>query len=194
MAHDEGGLKRLMARVCAGDQDAVRVLLDEYGAFLLHVIRRKLSAELRTHFDSADFTQAVWASFFTGPLQDYHFNSPQELLRFLVGLARHKLCDAARQRRRQKRNASCTHSLDGSAAYHAETLRASEPTASQIALAEEQWDRLLRGQPDHYRRILVLLREGHTRREVARELSINERTVHRVVRLAATRLTREGSP
>jgi DNA-directed RNA polymerase specialized sigma24 family protein len=136
-----------MARVCAGDQDAVRELLEEYGAFLLHVIRRKLSAELRAQFDSADFTQAVWASFLTGPLQDYHFDSPEELLRFLIGLARHKVCDLTRQRLQQKRNARTTHSLDGSAAFLTETLRDPEPTPSQVTLAGDlagdQWDRLL---------------------------------------------------
>jgi DNA-binding NarL/FixJ family response regulator len=59
-------------------------------------------------------------------------------------------------------------------------------------MAEEQWDRLLAGQPDHYRLILDLVRQGHTYEEVARRLEIHPRTVSRVVALAAARLQRES--
>jgi RNA polymerase sigma factor (sigma-70 family) len=191
MPDDQQGLKRLMARVRDGDQDAVRELLDTYGDFLLHVIRRRLNRPLRTQFDSADFVQAVWASFFTGRLKDQEFASPEDLINFLAGLARNKVCDAARKgMRTDKRNLYRAHSLDGSAAALAGREPSPLPTPSQVVMAEEQWNRLLDGQPEHYRRILLLLREGHTQQEVAAALRLNEKTVRRVVGLAALRLKR----
>jgi len=194
MPDDQQGLKLLMARIRDGDQDAVRELLDTYGAFLLHVIRRRLNALLRTQFDSADFVQAVWASFFAGRLADRDFASPEDLINFLAGLARHKVCDAARQRlKTDKRNLYRAHSLDGSAAALAGREPSRQPTPSQVAMAEEQWDRLLDGQPEHHRRILQLLREGHTQQEVAAELRLNEKTIRRVVGLAVLRLKRGGN-
>jgi RNA polymerase sigma factor (sigma-70 family) len=188
-------LDRLMDQIRGGSQDAVRELLAKYGDSLLRVIRRRLGKPLRGQFDSADFVQAVWASFFATPLQDYQFDSPEALMAFLTNLAVNKVCDAARHAvETQKRNVNRVHSLDGSAALLALTLTAPTPTPSQVVLAREQWDRLLQGQPPHSRHILLLLRQGHTVQEVARELGVNERTVRRVVDRAASRVKPEVRP
>ena len=195
MADQPQRLNHLMARIREGDQEAVRELLDEYGAFLLHVIRRRLAARLRTQFDSADVAQSVWASFFAGPLKERHFDSPRDLLAYLVSIAQNKMCDVKRKRlQTQKRSLTRVRSLEGSAARQAYTTPAAQPSPSQLVLAEDQWERLLDGQPDHYRRILLLLRQGHTHGEVARELRLNERTIRRVVALAALKLRTGGGP
>jgi RNA polymerase sigma factor (sigma-70 family) len=188
-------LTRLMERIRGGSQDAVRELLARYGDSLLRVIRRRLRKPLRGQFDSADFVQAVWASFFAAPLQDYQFDSPEALMAFLTNLAANKVCDAARRAvQTQKRDLRRVHSLDGSAAVAALSLAAPTPTPSQVVLAKEQWDRLLQGQPAHRRAILLLLRQGHSVQEVARELGVNERTVRRVVDLASRRIKLEARP
>jgi RNA polymerase sigma-70 factor (ECF subfamily) len=175
-------IAHLLEQVGTGSQEAVRELLDEYGEPLLKAIRRRLAPTLRSQFDSADFVQAVWASFFAVRWQDYHFNSPTALMNFLISLAHNKLSDVARQRlQTRKRNQNRVHSLDGSAAAEAFCVTTDGPTPSQLVLAQEQWDRVLQSQPPHYRRMLQLLRQGHTQQEVAAELDINEKTVRRVV-------------
>jgi RNA polymerase sigma factor (sigma-70 family) len=188
-------LNRLMEQIRGGSQEAVRELLAKYGGSLVRAIRRRLGKRLRSQFDSADFVQAVWASFFTDPLQNYDFGSPEELIAYLTSLAANKVCDAARQGlQARKRNLNRVRSLDGSAAVAATTLAARTPTPSQVMLAKERWDRLLQGQPPHCRHILLLLRQGHTLQEVAQVLDVSERTVRRVVDRAARRIQLKGRP
>ncbi|HKI31931.1 MAG TPA: sigma-70 family RNA polymerase sigma factor [Gemmataceae bacterium] len=171
----------LMRRLADGSEDAARELLDRYGEHILRVVRRKLNRELRSKFDSVDFVQAVWASFFARPRQR-RFDHPQALIAFLVTLAQNKVIDAVRQRlQTQKYNVNRERALDGSVAAEAAGLRAREPTPSQVAVANDEWQRLLADLPARYQRMLVLLREGHTQKDIARELNVNEKTIRRVL-------------
>jgi DNA-binding NarL/FixJ family response regulator len=49
-------------------------------------------------------------------------------------------------------------------------------------MAEERWDRLLDGQPPQDRRILELLRQGHTHAEIAQQVGVSEKRVQRLLR------------
>src|SRR5581483_11639550 len=103
----------LMRRLRDGSEDAARELLHRYGDAILRVVRRKLSRELRSKFDSVDFVQAVWASFFTGTPRQRRFDHPQALMAFLVTLAQNKVIDAVRQRMQtQKHNVNRERPLD----------------------------------------------------------------------------------
>jgi RNA polymerase sigma factor (sigma-70 family) len=75
-----------------------------------------------------------------------------------------------------------------------DALPGRQPTPSQLLIAEEEWRRLLLGLPPHHRQMLVLLRQGHTQEEVARQLGFNEKTVRRVLERALDRLNRRPSP
>ncbi len=177
---DEFG--ELMRRLRDGSQEAARELLDRYGEHILRVVRRKLSRELRSKFDSVDFVQAVWASFFADVPRQRRFDHPQALIAFLVTLAQNKVIDAVRQRMQtQKYNINRERALDGSVAAEAAGLAGREPTPSQVAVANDEWQRLLADLPARYQRMLVLLREGHTQKDIARELNVNEKTVRRVL-------------
>lgn len=194
--HDPcGDMERLLGQVCAGSQDAARELVDKYGEVLLRAIRRRLATRLRTQYDSEDFAQAVWASFFAAPLHQYRFDTPADLTAFLVTLATNKVCSAARHDlQAKKRDLNRVHSLDGSAAAVVNYLTGHDPTPSQVVLAQEQWDRLLRGQPPQDQCILHLLRRGFTAEQIAGELRLNEKTVRRVVDRALSRIQPEGEP
>src|SRR5947209_4816813 len=54
MSVDRDEFKNLMRRVQEGSEDAARELLDRYGEHILRVVRRKLSRQLRSKFDSVD--------------------------------------------------------------------------------------------------------------------------------------------
>jgi RNA polymerase sigma factor (sigma-70 family) len=173
----------LMSRLSGGSEDAARELLDRYGEHILRVVRRKLSRELRSKFDSVDFVQAVWASFFAGAPRQRRFDHPQALMAFLVTLAQNKVVDAVRQRMQTKKyDVNRERPLeDGSVAAAQGGLAARQPTPSQEAVANDEWRRLLAELPDRYHRMLVLLREGHTQKDIARELNVNEKTIRRVL-------------
>jgi RNA polymerase sigma factor (sigma-70 family) len=160
--------------------------VERYGAHILRIVRRKLNRCLRPKFDSADFVQAVWASFFALPLDRYRFDQSEALVAFLMGLARNKVVEVVRQRlQTQKYNVNRERALDDEVDCAAGDLVAREPTPAEVAIAREEWDRLLGEQPTHYRQILVGLRDGYTQQEVAGQLGLNERTVRRVVQKLA---------
>jgi RNA polymerase sigma factor (sigma-70 family) len=183
MADQSQEFAGLMRRVCAGSQGAAEELIERYGAHILRIVRRKLHRSLRAKFDSADFVQAVWASFFALPLERYQFEQSQALVGFLFHLARNKVVEAVRQRlQTQKYNINRERALDDDQTRPANTMVVREPSPSEIAIAREEWDRLLAGQPEHYRQILVALRDGETQQAVAEQLGLNERTVRRMLR------------
>jgi RNA polymerase sigma-70 factor (ECF subfamily) len=173
-----------MDRVREGSPEASRELYDRYGHHILRVVRRKLHSKLRPKFDSLDFVQDVWASFFAAePHEQKRFETPSALCAYLAQVASNKVADAFRMRlQRQKYNVNRENSLDGSAAFHAQTLIGPDPTGSQLAVANETYDRLTQGQPAHHGRILELLHQGHSHLEIATALGVNEKTIRRLIR------------
>src|SRR6516165_7459551 len=88
----------LMQEVVAGSAEAAQELFRDYGPYLLHAIRRRMSKRIRSKFDSMDLAQDVWASFFAESPAKRSFDSPQQFIAFLAKLARNKVLDAVRQR------------------------------------------------------------------------------------------------
>ena len=88
----------LMERVERGEQQAAWELLEAYGSHLQRYVRRSLSREMRsTRFDSVDFVQVVWASFFREPEKLRRITSPAELMAYLAALARNKVVTEVRK-------------------------------------------------------------------------------------------------
>ena len=172
----------LMQQVKAGSSEAEAELLETFGPHLIRVVRRHLDRKLRAKFDSVDFVQAVWGSFFA----NYHrlgtFDQPEQLVAFLATLARNKVVEEFRRRlQSQKYNIKRESPLPGGADGDADLLPGHCPTPSQVAVAREQWDQLLADQPVHYQRIIQLRYQGATYREIAEQLEITERTARRVI-------------
>ena len=172
----------LLREVRGGSQDAIRELVERYGPHIVRAVRRRLSKAIRAKFDSFDFVQAVWASFFEAPQDFARFERPEQLVGYLAALAHNKVVDEIRRRMRtDKYNVNRERSLDDSALHFSERLAAQQPSPSEVAVAHELWSRLLEGQPEHYRRILELRRDGNTPQEIADQLRLNERTIRRVI-------------
>jgi RNA polymerase sigma factor (sigma-70 family) len=182
-------LRALIQRIKGGDADAGRELVERYGPHLLTVVRRRLDPRLRSKYDSEDFVQAVWASFFAYQPERLA-EDPGKLIAFLVSMARNKVVDAIRQRLQTlKYNVNREHSLQGSVLPAGQEPAARQPTASQVAVAREEWDRLLDKLSAKERRVLDLLLEGHTQEEIARELEMSDRHVRRMIRTISLRLS-----
>ena len=63
MDEEETSFAFLMEQLRLGDQDAAWTIIEIYGPHIKRVVRRDMHDKLRSKYDSADFVQAVWASF-----------------------------------------------------------------------------------------------------------------------------------
>jgi RNA polymerase sigma factor (sigma-70 family) len=177
--------EHLMERVRAGSQEAAQALYDRFSSAVCLVVRRTLARRLRRQFDSDDFMQSVWASFFTVPPEQFTFHSPEALVAFLSRVAYNKVTDANRaQLGTQKRDSNRETPLDSPGALGqaplAEVLPAATATPSQYVMAEESWQRLLDAQPPGHRRVLELLRQGYTCAEICVSLGLHPAVVKRL--------------
>jgi RNA polymerase sigma factor (sigma-70 family) len=177
----------LMEQVRAGDQEAARKVYERYSKPVRRVVRRWLEERMRRHYDSADFEQSVWASFFDVPAESCTFASPDALVAFLSRMAYHKVVTTTRQRlHTQRRGDGGELSLDalpegGDTGPLARVLPAPTHTPSQFAMADERWQGLLQNLPPGHRRILELLREGHTQAEIADRLGVDRKIIRRLI-------------
>jgi RNA polymerase sigma-70 factor (ECF subfamily) len=176
-----GELQSFLARIRAGDELAARELLTRYEAQVRLVVRRQLPRLLRSRFDSLDFLQSVWGSFFrrmsTGPEE---FEDPRFLVTFLARVARNKVIDQYRRAasRKQDMRREEPLSLGGS---RSREFVADQETPSEVAEANEAYDRLREWLPADRREILGLKLEGLSSREIAERLGLSERTVRRAL-------------
>jgi RNA polymerase sigma factor (sigma-70 family) len=178
--HRESTFAGLMDRVRAGSQDAAWEIIDRFGTQIKQVVRRRLNGLLRSQFDSADFVQVVWLSFFRHPDLIRTFSSPQQLASFLEVMARNKVTDETRRRLyTDKYNLRGKRSYDDEVEKHSLVDRG--PTPSAVAVAKERWESVIQGQPKHYQEVARLRFLGKSNAEIARELKIHERTVRKII-------------
>ncbi len=173
--------EHLMQRVRDGSQDAAWQLLQNYGPHVRRVVRRTLRPEMRSRFDSIDFAQAVWASFFAQVKKFSEANDPRQLIAMLVAIAKHKVIDEMRrQMDASKRNISRECRLDEYDESLVHPVRR-QPTPSEFAIARERWSHMLADKPARDQEILRLRFNGETQRSIAEMLNVSERTVQRVL-------------
>lgn len=173
----------LVARWREGSEEAARELYEQLAPYILHVVRRRMDKKLRNRFDSHDFTQAVWGSFFTSPPAEAVIPDRAALLHYLSAMARHKVLSAARKRVLHRNpDIEREHSLDGSAAHVLDTNPAPAPTPSQMVAAEDEFERMLARAPGTLRVVLIRLREGKTHHEIAAELGLHPKTICRFLK------------
>jgi RNA polymerase sigma factor (sigma-70 family) len=192
VGEDQLSFQALLARVAEGSREAVNQLVDLYGGHILRRVRQRLPDRLRSKFDSLDFVQDVWASFFAEVPPHDAFATPEHLISFLTAVAQHKVVGAVQKRLlTQKHDVNRETPLDGEGgALERLGLTATGPTASQVAVERELWEGLLKGLRPADRLILQLLKEGKTHAEVAAALRISEKTVQRTVNRAWQKLPR----
>jgi RNA polymerase sigma-70 factor (ECF subfamily) len=178
MPDDESTFADLMRRVHEGSEEAVAELVQDYEHHILHAVRRQMNRRLRSKFDSRDFQQEVWASFFAHGWRVDQFTRPEELIAFLATLARHKVINEFRRRLVSARyNIEMERSLESSPA---DVLAVAQPTPSQVVMADEKLMELLSNQPRHYRQMVVLRCTGHSNKEIAQQVGVDEKTVRRM--------------
>ena len=172
----------LLESARAGSQSAAEELVARYGREILRTVRRRMNRELRARFDSTDFVQAVWASFFSQIAGNQSITDPASLARYLLRMAQNKIVTESRRSvYSTKRDMRREKPLDAEENAESSCFRADDPTPSQIAIGEETWKQITEGCSDRDVEILKLRVNGHTYREIAESLGFDERTIRRIV-------------
>ncbi len=181
--HEGGGddLRSLLRRIKGGDEAAARELLARYEAQVRLVVRRQLPRLLRSRFDSLDFLQSVWGSFFRRMRLDQdEIEEPRVLVAFLAKVAKNKVIDEYRRAASKKADMNLEKSLWDEGGRTRE-LVAGGDSPSEVAEAREELSRLQNFLPDDRRIVLDLRVQGLSTREIGEKLQISERTVRRVI-------------
>ncbi len=179
--NEESDVGGFLARIQAGDEEAARELLERYEPEVRLVVRRQLPRLLRSRFDSLDFLQSVWGSFFrkvrTGPAE---FEDARHLVAFLARAAKNKVIDEYRRAASRKQDMHREEPIWGDSETPRE-LPANLDTASEVAEAREAFGRLRDLLPEERHSILELKAEGLSSKDIGTKLGISERTVQRVL-------------
>lgn len=177
-----GEIRGFIARIRAGEEDAARELLVRYEAKVRLVVRRQLPKLLRSRFDSLDFLQSVWGSFFhrvrTGPTD---IEDEPNLVAFLAWAARNKVVDEYRRASSKKHDVRREEPLWDRAGEPREVLASGADTPSELVQAQETLQRLQDQVPKERRQVLELKAAGFSCREIGERLGISERTVQRLI-------------
>ena len=189
MLSPEDEFAALALRIKAGSEEAMHELVDKYGEYVIRAVRRNLSRSLRSKFDSVDFVQTVWASFFENRDRVGKFSTPNQLVKYLGLMAQSKVVNESRRRlETQKADIGREVSLEQSNLLR--TLVSPGPTASEVFIAKEREQRLTAGQSNQRKQLIALKRSGHTKTDIAARLGLPVKTVQRILRRL---LSRENS-
>jgi len=178
---EDGDIPEFLARIQAGDEEAARELLTRYEAEVRLVVRRQLPRLLRSRFDSLDFLQSVWGSFFrrvrTGPAE---FEDSRHLVAFLARAAKNKVIDEYRRAASRKQDMHREEPLwvEGN---RPKDLASDIDSPSEVAQAREVFGRLRDLVPEDRRTVVELKAEGLSSKDIGQRLGISERTVQRVL-------------
>jgi RNA polymerase sigma factor (sigma-70 family) len=167
----------LMQSVCLGSEEAAWQIVDRYGEDIRQAVRRVLNYRLRPKFDSLDFVQLVWNSFFRVREKCDRFHRPEELVAYLLAMARNKVGMEIRRRlMSEKYNIRRELPFD---VLRDEELWSHDPPPMDVAVAQERWENMLKKQPSHYRKIIQLRLQGYTFQDIGKAVHLDERSVRR---------------
>jgi RNA polymerase sigma factor (sigma-70 family) len=186
-------LQELFASIREGSEEAVWRLIEVYGPHIRRVVRRHLDRRLRSRFDSLDFVQAVWASFFRDPIQARSFSSPDEIIGYLANTARNKVIDESRRNHSGKYDVRKERSFEDQR-NETDAIAAAEPSPHEVAIVREAWNRLLERQPAAHQEIVRLRLAGASDSDIATRMDMHERSVRKVVdRIIEQLMTRRSA-
>jgi RNA polymerase sigma-70 factor (ECF subfamily) len=189
---DDEDFVDLIARAQSGDEAAVGRLLHQYEDDVRRMVRVRLPRSLRGQFDTMDFVQAVWKSFFTGCGPDPGpFRNERHLLGYLAGVARNKVFEEYRRRTQTRK-----YDLNREEPLYVRrgdrdvwrAVAAPDPSPSQEAQAGDRLAQLVAGRSRRDAEVVELRSQGLTFEEIAARTGLHERSVRRVIEAARRRL------
>jgi RNA polymerase sigma factor (sigma-70 family) len=181
--------QQLLLRVRAGDEAAATELVRRYEPAIRRAVRIRLGdTRLARAFDSMDVCQSVMASFFVrAALGQYELDTPEQLLKLLATMARHKLADRVDRERADCRDNRRVE--EGSADTREVAASASSPSkqASARELLQEVQRRL---SPDE-RQLVELRQQGLDWAAIAGRLGGSAEALRKRLARATDRIAQE---
>ena len=154
-----GDIRELLVRIKNGDEEAARSFSAVTSRRSAWSSAASSLASSGRRFDSIDFLQSVWGSFFHKiQTESNDLNEEENLIAFLAWAARNKVIDEYRRAATQKQNIHREESIESRG--DRETTLASGDAPSELAQAHETFDRLSRLLPEDRRVILELKAAG----------------------------------
>jgi len=193
---NETDISDLIARAKEGDETAIRDFLSQFEQEVRIMVRGRLPRTMRSQFDSMDFVQTVWQSFFSDlRANPREFENVRHLRGFLAGLARNKVYQ---EHRRLSRTAK--YALEREEPLYLKRgnkeidrgLVSPEPSPSETFQATDRLAQLTAGCNPRDVEIITLRHQGLTFEEIAAQVGLNERSVRRVIDDARVRMEARG--
>lgn len=187
-SQDAVSFRELTDRLKEGSEEAFLEILQDYSPYVMRSVRRSLDRRLRTRFDSQDFAQLVWMTVHEHRDRLAECRSPDSLVALLVTIAKRKVRHEFRRHlQAEKQNIGREHAI-GNDSFVIPLPDHTAEHPSQVVIAQEQWNLMVSEEPEKYRRILELRRDGLTLGEIAEQVGVNERTVRRVIQKLTDKL------
>jgi RNA polymerase sigma-70 factor (ECF subfamily) len=156
-------------RIRAGDDQAAQELVRRYEPVIRCEVRLRLrDPRLYSRFDWTDICQSVMASFFVrAAAGQYDLEQPDQLLRLLVVMTRHKLADQKRWHRAEIRDYRRLEARDPA---YLEGRSATAPSPSRLVVGRELLAEVRRRLSEEERLLADLRADGREWSEIAARL------------------------
>lgn len=166
---DDTAFSDFIRRIRAGDDQAAREIVERYQPVIRREVRMRLhDPRLHSRFDWTDICQSVMASFFVRAASgQYDLAQPDQLLRLLVVMTRHKLTQQVRRNRAERRDYRRLEACDP--AYQ-EAPSSAAPTPSRLVAGRELLERFLSRLSDEERMLADLRAQGCEWAEICAKL------------------------
>jgi RNA polymerase sigma factor (sigma-70 family) len=159
----------LLERVRGGDREALGALLSDYESALRRFARTHLGPTLRPYADSLDLVQSAHKSMMVALWSNrYEFSGPEKLLALAKTILQRKVARLAERMGRQQRPDATAD--PGSEPGLLQSLPGAETDPAEAAEFHNALEHVCRQLNERERRILTLLLQGQTRKEIAEEL------------------------
>jgi RNA polymerase sigma-70 factor (ECF subfamily) len=187
---DPQPLDVLLEKLCRGDLAAADRAFSAYEPYLRKVVRRQLPRRLRAKFDSIDVVQSVWVYVLHGFREaGWRFANPDQLRGFLVRVTRNRLTNRLRHF-----HTALEHERPLAGTDPGGLLTSPTPHPSEIAQADDLWEKMLALCPPAHHEVLRLKREGLLLADIAARTGLHEGSVRRILRRLARQLAIRAEP
>jgi RNA polymerase sigma factor (sigma-70 family) len=192
LSHPETGydLANTWEEAQKGNQDAWETLFRECYPKVRRVVRRRLSRSMRSLYDSTDFANDAMERL-AANLDLLKFPSYSSLIAFLAQVAEQKIIDEYRRQHTQKHDIERERPIAANDAGPVQ-IPSDDPTASQLAQANEIHERLLARHDETERAIINLREQGYSTADIADQTGWNIRKVQRFLRELLDSLAEPG--
>jgi RNA polymerase sigma-70 factor (ECF subfamily) len=179
----------LIRRVRAGDEAAAAELVRRYEPAIRRAVRIRLAdTRLARAFDSMDVCQSVLASFFVrAALGQYELDTPDQLLKLLAAMVRHKLADQVDRERAECRD---NRRVEEGSAETREVVSAASSPSRQVAARELLQEVQRRLSPEE-RQLVELRNQGLDWAAIAARLGGSPGALRKRLARATERLAQE---